>query len=462
MSPASSARARSFDDTIQARQRSSDWLHGMLARNRDCGYLRAFGAPNSLDEFRNCVPLCRYEDLAPSIARLQAGAADVLFAGRPVAYERTGGSSSGPKLIPYSREGLLDFQNNVAPWLAGMLARYDIRGRVYFSISPATRAPELAGDIPIGLPDEAYLGTHLGRVLLEQSAVPPEVGLMTDVAAWRSATLQHLAAARDLELISVWSPTFLLRLLDDLSDPARLWPRLKVVSCWASGPARKFADELQRRIPHAVVQPKGLLSTEAVITVPDAASRPELVENGFCEFAADGELFLEDQLCEGGAYEVVATTASGLYRYRTGDFVRYEGSNACHRPILEFIGRHSLTCDIAGEKLTEGFVSNCLQSIAGHAFLVPCFERPGYALVCADEAQAARVEDVERHLAANPQYAYARHMGQLAPLSAVLQPRARTIVEQYLLGRGVRLGDVKPLALRSEAFWLPLLAEDLP
>ena len=274
---------------------------------------------------------------------MEAGAADVLFAGQPVAYELTGGSSGGSKLIPYSAEGLRDFQQAIVPWLARTLANYDIRGKVYFSISPAGREAQFRGGLPVGLPDGAYLGETAGAMLAQMTAVPFSVAGIRDLAAWREQSLDCLRAAEDLELISVWSPTFLLQLLGDVGDTCALWPRLKVISCWASGPSRRYLEPLRSLFPHATIEPKGLLSTEGVVTVPDAEGRPALTPHGFFEFDDGQRLLLADELTPGGEYQVVITTASGLYRYRTGDRVRYEGTNAAGRPVLEFIGRDSLT-----------------------------------------------------------------------------------------------------------------------
>src|SRR5205085_3145456 len=99
----------------------SDWLASMLARNASCAYLRG----RSFDE----LPIVTYDDLLPWLERVFDGESDVLFAGRPVAYERTSGSSGASKLIPYSDEGLRDMQRAVAPWLA----QFDIRGSVYLA-----------------------------------------------------------------------------------------------------------------------------------------------------------------------------------------------------------------------------------------------------------------------------------------------------------------------------------------
>ncbi|MFZ2268286.1 MAG: GH3 auxin-responsive promoter family protein [Azonexus sp.] len=435
------------------------WLEDMLARNAACAYLAACGSPLTLEDFRARVPLCSYEDLTPWLARLQAGEADVLFAGRPVAYERTGGSSGGAKLIPYSARGLADFQAAVVPWLAETVREHGITGSAYFSISPATRPAEDIGGIPLGLPDAAYLGAAAGRVLLAQSAVSPSVAALGDVAEWRRQTLAALRAASDLELISVWSPTFLLRLLDDIADPLACWPRLKLVSCWASSAAVRYAEELQARLPGVRIQPKGLLSTECVVSVPDAAGRPVLTPHGFYEFARAGQLHLADELTPGETYEVVVTTASGLYRYQTGDQVRYAGRNVDGRAILEFIGRGALTSDLVGEKLDEPFVTRCLADLPGFAMLLPDAGQPGYVLVAGQALNASRLAALEAALETNPQYTYARRLGQLAPLRAIHCPDALGRLEQALMARGVRLGDVKPLALRREEFWLPLFEE---
>jgi hypothetical protein len=270
-----------------------------------------------------------------------------------------------------------------------------------------------------------------------------------------------LKTAVDLEVISVWSPTFLLRLLEEIPDAQRCWPKLKVVSCWASGSARRYAEQLKEQLSHATIQPKGLLSTEAVVTIPGDFGQPVLVRHGFVEFAHGADLLLEDELEPGKEYEVVVTTASGLYRYRTGDRVQFQGHAHAGQAILEFVGRDALTSDLVGEKLTETFVSKCLESIQGFAMLVPDTSRPGYVLVSDQVPCDVQLAKIECGLMANPQYAYARKLGQLAPLRVMSHRQAFSVVERAMLDRGTRLGDVKPLALRTESFWVPLFEEYL-
>lgn len=430
------------------------WLSALLARNADCAYLQAHGAPRTLAEFRARVPTVAYEDLQATWWPRLAAEADVLFAGRPIAYERTGGSSGGSKLIPYSAQGLADFRAGVVPWLAGTCRRYGIEGTVYFSLSPATRAPETIAGVPVGLPDGAYLGDEWGGWLVQHLAVPAALMAETDVDRWRRQTLQALVHARDLEMISVWSPTFLLRLLDDLPDPRELWPRLKLVSCWADASSRRPADALRRRLPQAHLQPKGLLSTECVVTVPGEDDRPVLTPHGFFEFEREGTLHLAHELSAGAHYEVVATTASGLYRYRTRDVVRCDGFAPTGEPLLAFTGRAGIGSDLVGEKLEEAFVDEALRDVAGFRFLAPRADGRGYALVLDARHDAPDMRGVEERLAANPQYAYARRLGQLQPLVPLRVPHLYDRYVTHRVAHGVRLADVKPLALVTDTSWI--------
>lgn len=436
-----------------------EWLEAMLERNANCIYLRRHGSPRTETEFRHQVPVIAYEDLPPYLERLRAGDSDVLFSGLPVACEKTGGSSGGSKLIPYSLEGLRDFQRSIVPWLAHTARHHRLSGTAYFAISPVARKGELFGRLPVGLPDGAYLGEEAGALLIQRTAVPFDVAAIEDVDQWRKVTLDHLTAARDLELISVWSPTFLLRLCGGIGESREFWPNLKVISCWTSGAARHHVKGLIEMFPHAKIEPKGLISTEAVVTVPGEDGRPRIVRNGYFEFRREGEYLRPSELVAGEEYEVILTTASGLYRYASGDRVCCEESDDAGQPVLEFIGRDSLSCDLVGEKLTDAFVGQCLAELEGSATLVPDSKGPGYVLISERPLSPESARAFEDRLRRNPQYDYARRLAQLAPLRLLACPQMFDVIEQVMRSRGVRLGDVKPTALRPDDSWLSLFEE---
>ena len=484
----------SFDHARAApRASQAALLAQILAANSgtDFGRTHGFADIRTMDEFRARVPIRTYDALCPWLDRIVAGETGVLTSEAVIAFEETGGSTAGGKLIPYTASSLKAFRAAVLPWLANLADRRPaaFAGKAYVSVSPATRAPRLIAGIPVGMATEgAYLGADLVPAFLEVMAAPPSVGHLSDVDHWRLATLSALARCPDLTLISVWSPTFLITLLEALPrlaepllralhdepecaplrardvstalarspvDTALLWPRLDTVSAWADGASRPYARRLQDMLPHAVLQPKGLLATEGAVTTPCSSSWPvPALTSAFLEFLDDIERsLLCDELCPGESYRVVMTNAGGFYRYDLGDRLLCHGYEGA-LPLLEFVGR-DIASDLVGEKLSESFVSNALAVISGTACLAArAAARPHYVLLIdssdRDAAQCAAAT-IEQRLRCNPQYDYARKIDQLGPVTCEIVAH---LLERYVrLGtrHGRRLADIKPPALITDA-----------
>lgn len=408
--------------------------------------------------YRARVPAVRYEDLAAAIARMAAGEPDVLMSGPIVAFEETGGSTAGPKLLPYNEALLRAFRRALLAWLDDLASAHPevATGSAYWAISPAARVPRTTqSGIPVGLGSDAeYFGADLAPLVLRTLAVPPEIGEEGDIQRWRSATCEHLAVCRNLALVSVWSPTFLLGLAEHVAlDPA-------VISCWDQASSRPYAQEVRQRFPRAHVQGKGLLATEGVVSIPlEGLDWPVLaVDSGYFEFLDDaGNTHEAADLQVDADYEVLMSTECGLYRYSIGDRVLVRGYEG-EAPLLEFLGR-TATVDLCGEKLTEAFVIQALARFGlRFALLAPLSQgEAGYALnVDAAEVRPEQIavlaQDAECSLAANPQYALARKLGQLNPLAVARSERPFDVWQRRQLGRGQRLGDIKPPALSHEPF----------
>jgi hypothetical protein len=237
-------------------------------------------------------------------------------------------------------------------------------------------------------------------------------------------------------------------------DTALLWPRLDTVSAWADGASRPYARRLKEMLPHAMLQPKGLLATEGAVTTPCSSSWPvPALTSAVLEFIDDNEKsLLCDELRTGERYRVVMTNAGGFYRYDLGDQLLCHGYEGA-LPLLEFVGR-DIASDLVGEKLTETFVSDALTLVDGTACLAPrAAARPHYVLVVDTRdrgtAQCAAAT-IEQRLRFNPQYDHARKIGQLAPVAYEMVDQ---LLERYLrLGtrRGHRLADIKPPGLITD------------
>lgn len=500
---------------VEPRAAQSAQLRAILDANRETEFGRRsrFDTIRDADEFRARVPIHSYSDLAHDVVRMAQGERGILCAAPVHAYEETGGSSGAAKLVPYTEEGLADFRRALLPWFADLLrSRPGIRGgRAYWALSPVARAPGMTTDgTPIGLSGEAaYLGPGLAPHFMALSVVPPALAAVTDMDTWRYLTLRFLLDAEDLTLISVWSPTFLFpllealmeqreRLVEDIAvgkirdlpeeyaslargfvpkperartirralrgatpDTCTLWPRLDTISCWTDAGSRRFVTRLREQFPRAFIQGKGLLATEGVVTVPLVGQDYSVLalRSGFYEFLdARGSSHLCDELKTDETYRVVLTTHAGLYRYDLGDRVCVRGWVEA-TPMLEFIGRAGLVSDLCGEKLTEDFVATRLVHASGFSMLAPALTPyPHYVLFldreeCVEAAARDMASILDVALADNPQYAYARKLGQLGPLRVcrVANPLARYV--RQAVARGQRLGEVKPPVLRPEMDW---------
>lgn len=456
-------------------------LASIIAANRasDFGKAHDFISIADWDAWRERVPILTDANLAADIAATAADGRPRLTEQAPLAFERTGGSAGGAKLVAYNAALLAAFRSATLVWLDGVLERYPaiMQGRFYATISPATRAPAVtASGVPIGLgSDAAYLGEDLAGHFLALLAVPPELGWIPDPDEWRIATLAALIAAEDLTFISLWSPTFLLALIEALPpiadavaarlpapararlaaaragggiDTARLWPQLACISCWTDGASAGFASALAARFPNAAIDPKGVLATEAPITLthgPEAQRVPALSQCLTEFIAADGTAHLCDELTAGQTYRAVITTPGGLYRYDIGDLFTCCGM-AGGVPELEFIGRAGLTSDLVGEKLEDGFVARVLAGLP--AVLAPRSDAAGYEVVV-DGGHASPIDlaAIERGLCANPQYAYARAMHQLAPITLrKIDDLPGTLIASGIAAGRV-MGDIKSCGL---------------
>ena len=516
-------------------------------RSSEFGRQHGFSGIRSLDQYRNRVPLSTWDEYEGAVQRLASGEQRVLTEELVLLFEPTGGSLSGTKLVPYTRELQRQFSRGIDPWVFHLFRWQPrlITGCAYFSITPfgSIRRNTPSG-LPVGFEDDsAYLGGIMRRIGDSVLAVPRAVALISNPALYRYVTLFFLLRRRDLALVSVWNPTFLEIVLERVNDwserlvadietgriagmaglepgtrsafqqklkPRRrraaelrsifgawqgrnprqhdgrgrtlyeaLWPRLRVISCWADANAKGPAGRLKDILPHVEVQPKGLLSTEGFVSFPIGGMESAVLStrSHFFEFIEPAErggaVRLAHELSRGSRYEVVMTTGGGLYRYRTHDIVEVTGAWG-ETPMIRFAGRADMVSDLFGEKLAEAHVRTVVEGTfrrnrISADFWMVAPECPGsgggfYVLfiqtaagqggprVARTLAEAAK--EIEAGLRTNPQYLHCIRLGQLLPLR--IFHIAKRAEEDYLsscVAQGQRLGDVKPPALHRRPGW---------
>ncbi len=248
------------------------------------------------------------------------------------------------------------------------------------------------------------------------------------------------------------------------------------MSCWSDGPSTVPSNRLRQYLPTVELQPKGLLATEAFVTVPLLSqTAPALaIRSHFFEFQPvesaggghDQPPLLATELVAGRRYAVIVTNGGGLYRYRLNDVVEVAGFKG-EVPLLNFVGKTDDVSDLVGEKLHAAHVETVLQAVFRELNLAPTFAQLSarqsspahYLLRITDTAirddpttQERLGSLVEHGLNSNPGYAYARALGQLGPIAIEMlnQEQADAFTSKQLAHRvaaGQRFGEIKPSTL---------------
>ncbi len=504
----------------------------ILSKNAGTAFGRehAFETIGSVEAFQGAVPTQSHEDLLPYIDRIANGAPNALTVEPVHRFGISSGSTRASKLIPYTPSLMTDFQAGIDPWIFHLFKEHPgiLRGKAYWSITPVGDRPRYSpGGIPIGFDDErAYFGRLARWALGVVMVTPPELALVQDMEAFRYATLRLLLQEGSLSWISIWNPAFAVLLLDPLErwfdrlvDDIRtgtmsvdlgvspqidrtirkmvrksqrraaelirlrnekgstlyeaIWPDLKLISCWAHGNAAAAVKQLRICFPHVVIQPKGLVATEAFVSFPIRGELSALsITSHFFEFEDidTGTIRLAHQLETGRQYSVLVTTSGGFYRYELNDLVRVLGfEEEC--PLICFIGRKDKVVDVLGEKLNEQFVAETTQR------MIPKLMQPRFWMVApsrsgpdvaytlflqliddtADEDSLRRISaEIDQSFRANYHYDYCRRLGQLAQFRLFLIDPDQRPSEVYLkkcASLGQRLGDIKLVALHPYQHW---------
>ena len=375
------------------------------------GQDHGFDRIDSVDRFQDIIPMTGYDDYRDYVTRISQGESNVLTDSAVELLVPTTGSTGDVKLIPYTRSLRSSFQRVVNAWICDAVRLWPkaFHGRAYWSVTPPMTTVDSTGVVPVGFDQDTKYLSRFGQLLASRVIVPPPRFSASDTASVITGlTALKLLATKDLSLISVWSPTFLMALLKAIwespeqyvqalfeglaspiceseadsrirmkRDPRRaryvesilqsaqsadaiatkLWPDLTLVSCWADAGSEHYCELLRAQEPTLQIQPKGLLLTEGCVSFPmgNQPGQVPALDSTFLEFlpVEDGskECQTISEIRTEGCYEVVITTWGGLYRYRTGDIIRVLSRHE-QLPRFQFVGRTNRVVDLVGEKVT--------------------------------------------------------------------------------------------------------------
>jgi hypothetical protein len=361
----------------------------------------------------------------------------------------TSGSTNKIKWIPYTKKFKNELWNASAPWIYDLYLKYPEikKGKHFWSLSwlpNELRSNQGTNDLDVFSIFEQII---LSPIMTKNSIIQNSPTL--EIAMEETA---YLLLSENISLISVWSPTFLLELLElfivkkdiflkklteekqkilknhSIITPdfcSEFFKDLKLISCWDSGASEIFADKLKYLFPKVAFQGKGLWATEGVISIPFENKKVLSYLSHFYEFECleSKKIFPSWDLEIGKNYSVIITTGSDLIRYRMNDIVKVEGFYNTV-PCVKFLGREK-EIDLVGEKLSHEILANILIQTCkkfnfnAYFFIAHTIPSPYYELFFEknDKFDAIQVENyVEELLLEHYHYKLARELRQLHKL----------------------------------------------
>lgn len=421
-------------------------LKRILHANRDTEFGRdhQFKDIDSMDQYRELVPVHDFELLRPYIEKQRDTGAQVLTTETVVHYNRTSGTTGTPKDVPITQSGVAETR------LLSQLAAYAViqqtsifTGKV-FAIGGAAIEGYTSNGTPIGSAS-GLIYRQQSRFVRTRYAIPPEA---FDI---QNSELRYVIMAiyglreRRVTTMATANPSTFVRLLEVINNniddilqhiergtlpesettlppikptPARatqlrrlhsekqfltyrdIWPRLKGVVVWCGGSCRFAVSKLRKLLPTPTqIIELGYNASEVRGTINIDIGKnlclPSL-QHVYFEFVAVDD-WENDQrnfkglheLQESTYYYIFITTSSGLFRYDINDVVQVTG-RINETPTIEFVRKGRGVTNITGEKLTESQVMEGMERLCSELSIDPDF-----FVLLADELKSSYVLCIE-------------------------------------------------------------------
>ncbi|MCB0419792.1 MAG: GH3 auxin-responsive promoter family protein, partial [Bdellovibrionales bacterium] len=382
-----------------------------------------FSKLQSIEDFRQQVPIFEYEAFRPYIEQQRKSHKPVLNHEDVVFYATTSGTTGVPKYIPILRSSL-DSHKRSQKVLSESVYRAQpktFKGKIVAIVSPAEEGR---------LEDGSVYGAVSGLVHQSMPALTRRKYLLPyKVLEIKDSDLKYLLIAlfclseESTTLLATANPSTVIRLLEVVNEKFSLlieilksrnfsivpgingelrnllnekihpslnrirhlenswshgsaitykeiWPDLQTVVCWTKGSCSVLLPKVRSLVPgFTKIIEMGYISSEFRGTVLIDGSRnlclPTLTDN-FYEFVLKEDWeegnrrFLNlAQLTSGDLYYIFVTTRNGLYRYFINDIVQVVGFYES-TPLIDFVQKGKGVTNLTGEKLYESQLMNAM------------------------------------------------------------------------------------------------------
>ncbi|MFX0090458.1 MAG: GH3 auxin-responsive promoter family protein [Candidatus Hodarchaeota archaeon] len=477
--------------------RQEEFLYDELTHQEGTYYGRLYGFNmiKSIEDFQNHVPLTTFDDYLPYFRQIQRGSQNILFKDKLVAWLLTSGTTSTPKMVPFTEH--MEHRLGMAP-LSIYLS--------YIAENPRDNMKCLSGkflsivadpevdrinNIPVGYVSGVALAIKAKSKFMASMFTPSLDVLQEkdwDTKYWgisQQATQQNVSLIAGLP---VYIADYLAKLdLDhkyrlDLGDKTipEIWPNLKLV-IWSGAKLEGYSSRLNSLLGDQADFRESYGATEPGLIAYQEDRDPGMVPvlgNNFFEFIpvrewrameAEGgnyqdfeftcRTFQDVQL--GTEYVIVLTTVGGMYRYIIGDTVVFRKTDI---PRFNWSGRLTWYSNIAVERMCFGHIEQTMQLLGEHLgcqisnfSYTTSHEPPRYHFIIEPDGISKYPEDLvtlvdECLMEINAEYQFCRERKLLLKPEVTLVPAGTYgLLERIKIQeKANRIGQFKPPRFTNE------------
>lgn len=320
----------------EAQQR---WFRTLIAGGRDTVFGRDhhFKDVQTVNDFRQAMPVRDYEDLKPYVEQILAGGSDVLWPGKPLYLAKTSGTTSGTKYIPITQDSIPNHIDSARDALLNYINETGNSAFLDKKLIFLSGSPELTQKAGINIGRLSGIANHHVPAYLRTNQLPSYETNVIDDWETKLERIIDETLTQPMSLISgipPWVQMYFDRIQERTGKLIKdVFPDFSVFVYGGVNfePYRaKLFESIGKRVDSIETYP----ASEGFIAFQDSQTEEGLlllVDSGiFFEFIAADDYFTENprrltidevELCKN--YAVIINNNAGLWGYSLGDTVKF-------------------------------------------------------------------------------------------------------------------------------------------
>jgi hypothetical protein len=292
---------------------------------------------NTMEEFRQAVPVRDYEQLKPYVELIKEGKHNILWKGKPIYFAKTSGTTSGVKYIPITKDSIPNHINSARNALLCYMAesgnsRFADGNMIFLSGSPVL---ERVADIPTGRLS-GIVNHHIPNYLRKNQLPSYETNCIEEWETKLDKIVEE-TIRKNMTLISgipPWMQMYFDRLMEKSGKKvSELFPEFSVLVHGGVN-FEPYRSKLFESIGRPVAAIETFPASEGFFAFQDSQHADGLLLNTnsgiWFEFIPVNEVFADNptrlslkEVKTGENYALVINSNAGLWSYSIGDTVKF-------------------------------------------------------------------------------------------------------------------------------------------